>query len=58
VHAWLLCFSTEGATQERLAIFAKRGWVLTQPDGSPRPWLDPAVPEVAPISSRPYASWR
>jgi len=46
VHAWLLCFSTEGATQDRLAIFAKRGWVLTQPDGSPRPWLDPAVPEV------------
>lgn len=46
VHAWLLCFSTEGATQERLAIFAQRGWVLTQPDGSPRPWLDPAVPEV------------
>ena len=46
VHAWLLCFSTEGATQERLAVFAKRGWVLTQPDGSPRLWLDPAVPEV------------
>jgi len=46
VHAWLLCFSTEGATQERLAIFARRGWVLTNADGSPRPWLDPAVPEA------------
>jgi len=46
VHAWLLCFSTEGATQERISIFAKRGWTLTNADGSPRPWLDPAVPEV------------
>lgn len=46
VHAWLLCFSTEGATQERIAIFHKRGWLLTNPDGSPRPWLDPAVPEA------------
>lgn len=46
VHAWLLCFSTQGATQERLEIFLKRGWLLTGPDGSPRPWLDPAVPEL------------
>lgn len=46
VHAWLLCFSTQGATQDRLDIFHKRGWLLTNPDGSPRPWLDPAVPEV------------
>jgi uncharacterized lipoprotein YddW (UPF0748 family) len=46
VHAWLLCFSTEGATQDRLEIFRKRGWLLTNADGSARPWLDPAVPEV------------
>ena len=46
VHAWLLCYSTEGATQDRLEIFRKRGWLLTNQDGSPRPWLDPAVPEV------------
>lgn len=46
VHAWLLCFSTEGATQDRLAILHKRGWLLTNADGSPRPWLDPAVPEA------------
>lgn len=46
VHAWILCFSTEGATQDRLAILAKRGWLLTNPDGSPRPWIDPAVPEA------------
>ena len=46
VHAWLLCFSTEGATQDRLEIFRKRGWLLTNMDGSARPWLDPAVPEV------------
>ena len=46
VHAWLLCYSTEGATQDRIAIFAKRGWLLTNADGSPRPWLDPAVPEA------------
>ena len=46
VHAWLLCFSTEGATQDRLDIFSKRGWLLTKPDGSPRPWVDPSVPEA------------
>ncbi len=46
VHAWLLCFSTQGATQERIEIFARRGWLLSNADGSSRPWLDPAVPEV------------
>ncbi|MDR2849191.1 MAG: family 10 glycosylhydrolase [Verrucomicrobiota bacterium] len=46
VHAWILCFSTEGATQDRLAVFRKRGWLLADPDGAARPWLDPAVPEV------------
>ncbi|MDD4102139.1 MAG: family 10 glycosylhydrolase [Kiritimatiellae bacterium] len=46
VHAWLLCFSTEGATTARIDIFRQRGWLLTNPDGSPRSWLDPAVPEV------------
>ena len=46
VHAWLLCFSTEGATQERISVFAKRGWLLTNADGTPRPWLDPAAPAV------------
>lgn len=46
VHAWLLCFATEGATSARIDIFRKRGWLLTNPDGSPRSWLDPAVPEV------------
>ncbi|MEI7900771.1 MAG: family 10 glycosylhydrolase [bacterium] len=46
VHAWLLCFSTEQATAERLEIFHTRGWLLTNTDGSPRNWLDPAVPEV------------
>lgn len=46
VHAWILCFSTEGATAERLEIFRQRGWLLTQADGSPRAWVDPAVPEA------------
>ncbi len=46
VHAWLLCFSTEQATPDRLEIFRKRGWLLTQEDGRVQPWLDPAVPEV------------
>lgn len=44
VHAWLLCFSTTGATQDRLDIFHKRGWLLTQENGAPRPWIDPGVP--------------
>jgi len=46
VHAWLLCFSTEGATQERLEIFRKRDWLLTNGNVASRPWLDPAVPEL------------
>ena len=46
VHAWILCFATEQATAERLEIFRKRGWLLTNMDGSPRNWIDPAVPEV------------
>jgi uncharacterized lipoprotein YddW (UPF0748 family) len=44
VHAWLLCFSTTGSTQDRLDIFHQRGWLLTNPDGTPRPWIDPGVP--------------
>ncbi|HNX34235.1 MAG TPA: family 10 glycosylhydrolase [Kiritimatiellia bacterium] len=48
VHAWLLCFSAEGATPERLAIFRKRGWLLTNGEGAPLNWLDPAVPEIRP----------
>lgn len=46
VHAWLLCFSTTGSTQDRLDIFHQRGWLLTNPDGTPRPWIDPCVPEA------------
>ncbi len=46
VHAWLLCYSTQGATQDRLDIFRKRGWLLTHADGTPQAWLDPAVPEI------------
>lgn len=46
VHAWILCFTTEGATQDRIEIFRKREWLLTNEDGSARAWLDPAVPEV------------
>jgi len=45
IHAWMLCFSTEGATQDRLEIFRKRNWLLTKADGSSLTWLDPAVPE-------------
>lgn len=44
VHAWILCFSTEGISNDRLELFRKRGWLLTAEDGSPRPWLDPGVP--------------
>lgn len=46
VHAWILCFSTEQATAERLEIFRTRGWLLSNADGGVHPWLDPAVPEV------------
>jgi uncharacterized lipoprotein YddW (UPF0748 family) len=43
VHAWILCFSTTGSTQDRLDIFHKRGWLLTNDDGTARPWIDPGV---------------
>ncbi|MFO7937256.1 MAG: family 10 glycosylhydrolase [Kiritimatiellia bacterium] len=46
VHAWMLCFSTERATADRLAVFRKRGWLLELPGGRTARWLDPAVPEV------------
>ncbi len=46
VHAWLLCFSTEGATQDRIEIFRRQGWLLSGSDAAARAWLDPAVPEV------------
>ncbi|MBP5321107.1 MAG: family 10 glycosylhydrolase, partial [Kiritimatiellae bacterium] len=44
VHAWILCFSTEGATADRIAVFRKKGWLLN-PEAS-RPWLDPTHPDV------------
>ena len=46
VHAWILCFATEGATQDRIEIFHKRGWLLANADAGAHAWLDPAVPEV------------
>jgi uncharacterized lipoprotein YddW (UPF0748 family) len=46
VHAWLLCFSTEGATQDRIDVFRRQGWLLSGAEPAARAWLDPAVPEV------------
>lgn len=46
VHAWILCFSTERATSERLEIFGKRGWLIKLPGNKDSRWMDPAVPEV------------
>ena len=46
VHAWLFCFCTELCTEDRLAIFRNKGWLLTGEDGRERRWLDPAAPEV------------
>jgi len=46
VHAWLFCFCTEMCTEDRLAVFRGKGWLLTGEDGRERRWLDPAVPEV------------
>ena len=44
VHAWILCFSTEGATADRIAVFRKKGWLLGA--DAARPWLDPTNPDV------------
>lgn len=46
VHAWILCFSAEQATEERMAFYRGKGWLLTGEDGVARRWLDPAVPEA------------
>lgn len=46
VHAWLLCFSTEMATPERLDIFRNNGWLLTSETGRALPWLDPSSVEA------------
>ena len=46
VHAWILCFSTERSTADRIKIFRKQGWLLNLPGGKASRWLDPAVPEV------------
>ena len=46
VHAWLFCFCTEMCTEERMAVFRNKGWLLTGEDGRDRRWLDPSVPEV------------
>jgi len=46
VHAWLLCYSTERATAERLEIFREKGWLLTSEAGQALPWLDPSAVDV------------
>ena len=46
VHAWILCFSTEGATPERVETFRRRGWLLPSTLGAAHPWLNPAMPAV------------
>lgn len=46
VHAWLLCFSTERATPERLETFRQDGWLLTSETGRVLPWLDPSSSDV------------
>ncbi|MDY5955418.1 MAG: family 10 glycosylhydrolase [Kiritimatiellia bacterium] len=46
VHAWLLCFSTERATPERIDWFRRKGWLLKDSQGRTRNWLEPADREV------------
>jgi len=46
VHAWLFCFCAEQATEDRMAVFRKKNWLLSGEDGRERRWLDPAAGEV------------
>lgn len=46
VHAWVVCFSLEGATSSRTEIFRSRGWTLTGDGSAQYKWLDPSVPAV------------
>ncbi len=42
VHAWMICFSTTGATEHRLSIFKKNYWLLDATSGGQSNWLDPS----------------
>lgn len=46
VHAWLICFSTTGATTNRMAIFRHYGWLLGTTSGGTQRWLDPSSVDV------------
>lgn len=49
VHAWLICFSTTEATQDRLAFFnsPQRRWLLDTTAGkASTSWLDPSNPSA------------
>jgi len=46
VHAWLYCFSADQATDDRMAVFRSKGWLISGEDGRERRWLDPAASEV------------
>lgn len=46
VHAWVIAFSATRATPERLEIFRKRGWRLTNRSNKLTEYLNPANAEV------------
>jgi uncharacterized lipoprotein YddW (UPF0748 family) len=46
VHAWLFCFNPDQATEDRQAVFRRRGWVLAGEDGRERRWLDPSAADL------------
>jgi uncharacterized lipoprotein YddW (UPF0748 family) len=46
VHAWILCFSAARANGEVKAGFAKKGWLLSNPNGGVSDYLDPSNPSV------------
>jgi uncharacterized lipoprotein YddW (UPF0748 family) len=46
VHAWILCFSAERASQDVKSRFAKNGWMLSNPNGGGFVYLDPSNPAL------------
>lgn len=42
VHAWIICFSTTGATSQRINTFRTSGWLLDATGGGQHSWLDPS----------------
>jgi uncharacterized lipoprotein YddW (UPF0748 family) len=45
VHVWMICWSVQGATPERIAELTRAGRLQVSDTGKPLPWLCPSNPD-------------